>query len=386
VNVSAFIANLPAALGAAVDTTQFSTREASGSTSQAANVVEAIEMGATAFLVDEDVSAANFMARDGRMRALVMDESITPFLYRVNGLFDSLGISSIVVVGGVGDWLDVPHAVILMDQYLCKDATAKARSISRQFSHGHVQYAGRGVVHRLPWDKSGTPIPRRPIVVNGSFRCHLTQVALLDGHQTISLETTTGARQDSHGSNGFCAAQQLVDDDNTAEDDEDDESNAMIDLSRIEQLLGRKAQVYGCGICVSHVLDRATRRTDDAPLSLRALLSGLDQTIDERGLLAVLAEEPTGTSTAATETCNGGHTSTSSSLSPSMQALIRSTGFAYRPRSLEVGQALARLPCVRFEALPIPEDVASEEARAQAEDERKQKELMDLWNSRRQKK
>ncbi len=63
-NVSAFISNLPI-MGS--DTKHFSTREASGSTSQAANVVDAIEMGASAILVDEDVSAANFMSRDGRM-------------------------------------------------------------------------------------------------------------------------------------------------------------------------------------------------------------------------------------------------------------------------------------------------------------------------------
>ena len=60
-------------------------------------VAEAIEMGVTAMLVDEDVSAANFMARDGRMRALVADESITPLLYRVNGLYQHHGISSVVV-------------------------------------------------------------------------------------------------------------------------------------------------------------------------------------------------------------------------------------------------------------------------------------------------
>jgi len=69
-------------------TEQFSTTEASGSTSQAANVVEAIESGATALLLDEDVSAANFLARDGRMRALIVDETITPLLYRANGLFN----------------------------------------------------------------------------------------------------------------------------------------------------------------------------------------------------------------------------------------------------------------------------------------------------------
>ena len=106
-------------------------------------------MGASALLVDEDVSAANFMARDGRMRALVADESITPLLYRVNGLYNSHGISSVIVVGGVGEWLDVPNNVILLDKYIASDATKKAESISRQFSYGHVQYAGRGVVHRL---------------------------------------------------------------------------------------------------------------------------------------------------------------------------------------------------------------------------------------------
>jgi hypothetical protein len=192
-NVSAFISNLPTA---ALDTQRFSTGEASGSTSQASNVVEAIEMGASAMLVDEDVSAANFMARDGRMRSLVMDESITPLLYRVNGLYATHGISSIVVVGGVGDWLDVPNNVILMDRYRCHDATAKARSISKQFSHGHVQYAGRGVVHRLQWDKTGTPIPRRPIfsttdsASNSLFDIHSTVVSLLDGSNSISLRKT----------------------------------------------------------------------------------------------------------------------------------------------------------------------------------------------------
>ncbi|KAL3779220.1 hypothetical protein ACHAW5_009991 [Stephanodiscus triporus] len=166
VNVSAFISNLPGGatgVGAAdvdvVDvaasrsTQSFGTRDASGSTSQAANVIEALESGASAMLVDEDVSAANFMARDGRMRAMIMDEPITPLLYRVNGLYLSRehGTSTVVVVGGVGEWLDVADAVVLMRDYVAYDGLAKARSVSYQFSYGHVQYAGRGVVHRLPW-------------------------------------------------------------------------------------------------------------------------------------------------------------------------------------------------------------------------------------------
>lgn len=57
-----------------------------------------------------------------------MDESITPLLYRVNGLYDKHGVSSVVVVGGVGDWLDVPNAVIRMEKYIASDALEKARS------------------------------------------------------------------------------------------------------------------------------------------------------------------------------------------------------------------------------------------------------------------
>jgi len=202
VNVSAFISNLPGAAktatatddatadraggggGAAGDaapdsldarTRSFGTKDASGSTSQAANVIEALESGASALLVDEDVSAANFMARDGRMRAMIMDEPITPLLYRVNGLFLSRehGTSTVVVVGGVGEWLDVADAVILMRDYEAHDGLAKARSVSYQFSYGHVQYAGRGVVHRLPWKfEEGGGKNRRRDAENGNDDDH----------------------------------------------------------------------------------------------------------------------------------------------------------------------------------------------------------------------
>jgi hypothetical protein len=115
--------------------------------------VEAIELGAGCLLVDEDLSAANFMARDGRMRTLVPDESITPFLYRVNGIVESLKISTVVVIGGVGDWLDVADAVIMLENYEIKDVTKKAASIAKTFSAGHIQFAGRGTTHRLAWPK-----------------------------------------------------------------------------------------------------------------------------------------------------------------------------------------------------------------------------------------
>lgn len=66
------------------------------------------------FLLDEDTSAGNFMVRDSRMRALVAHEPITPYIYRVNALSGQLGVSSIVVIGGCGDWLDVVDCCLLL--------------------------------------------------------------------------------------------------------------------------------------------------------------------------------------------------------------------------------------------------------------------------------
>jgi Predicted ATPase of the ABC class len=347
-NVSAFISNLPTD---SLDTKQFSSREASGSTSQAANVVEAIEMGASAMLVDEDVSAANFMARDGRMRSLVMDESITPLLYRVNGLFASCGISSIVVVGGVGDWLDVPDAVILMDKYRCKDATAKARSISKQFSHGHVQYAGRGVVHRLNWERSGTPIPRRP--ANGSddcFRYQLrkTVVTILDGSDSILLE-----KIEDDGENRI--------DDMSLEPE--DEGEQYMDMSRCEQLMGKKPQLYGCGLCVVWLLAAAQEFPE---FGLADLLLKMDEVLDASGVLGMISA-PSSTDYYK--------------MSPTWEALVEVTGCAYRPRRFEVGQALTRLRGLRLEEIPVEDD--GSEAAAKAEAEQKRKELLAIWNARR---
>lgn len=132
-DISFFISNLP--FGA--DTSGFSTQNASGSTSQAANIVEALESGARVLLVDEDTSATNFMIRDRRMQALVAKEKepITPFIDRVR-LLSEKGISTILVLGGSGDYLDVADTVIMMDEYRPIDVTAKAREIAALFKTG----------------------------------------------------------------------------------------------------------------------------------------------------------------------------------------------------------------------------------------------------------
>jgi predicted ABC-class ATPase len=129
VDISAMIGELPGGR----TTEAFSTPNASGSTSQAANIAEAIEVGTSLLLVDEDTSATNFMIRDERMRELVRREPISPFIDLVRPLYRSLDISTVVVVGGVGDYLDVADRVILLEDYAPFDATPRSREVTRKF-------------------------------------------------------------------------------------------------------------------------------------------------------------------------------------------------------------------------------------------------------------
>lgn len=129
VDISPFIRNLPFG----VDTRQFSTANASGSTSQAANIVEALEIGTGLLLIDEDTSATNFMIRDARMQRLVPAERepITPFIDRVRALA-ARGVSTILVVGGSGDYFDVADTVIALHEYRPALVTAAAKRIAAE--------------------------------------------------------------------------------------------------------------------------------------------------------------------------------------------------------------------------------------------------------------
>ncbi len=134
VDIQAFIDRLPLGPGERTprDTRSFSTPDASGSTSQSANIAEAIEAGARGLLLDEDTSATNFMVRDARMQALVKpaDEPITPFLERVRALYEVLGLSTVLVMGGSGDFFAVADAVIELKAYRPRDVTARAKQIA----------------------------------------------------------------------------------------------------------------------------------------------------------------------------------------------------------------------------------------------------------------
>jgi hypothetical protein len=181
VDISPFIDHLPFGKR----TTRFSTEDASGSTSQAAAIIEALEGGAQALLLDEDTSATNFMIRDARMQALVAAdrEPIRPFITRVRSLWTAAQVSTILVgertaaphritrpcvaaafaeacngvcrgwfdshtmvacllvsawcaVGGSGDYFDVADTVLLLDEYKISDATAQAKAIAQSIAGG----------------------------------------------------------------------------------------------------------------------------------------------------------------------------------------------------------------------------------------------------------
>ncbi|MFQ5679269.1 MAG: ABC-ATPase domain-containing protein [Gemmatimonadota bacterium] len=125
VDLRPFIHDLP--LGR--DTARFTTPDASGSTSLAADIVEALEAGTSLLLMDEDTCATNLMVRDARMQELVERETITPLIDRVRELREA-GVSTLLVTGGGGDYLDVADTVVLMQEYLPREVTTRAREVA----------------------------------------------------------------------------------------------------------------------------------------------------------------------------------------------------------------------------------------------------------------
>lgn len=158
VNISPFINNLPFGR----DTFRFSTEDASGSTSQATNIMESLEAGSRCLLIDEDTSATNFMIRDGRMQKLVSKgkEPITPFIDKVRQLYQEKEISSVLVLGGSGDYFDVADTVIMMDEYQPRDVTGEAKEIAQVRKNERNREGGEGfgdITPRYPLAKGLIP-------------------------------------------------------------------------------------------------------------------------------------------------------------------------------------------------------------------------------------
>ncbi|MDM8529544.1 ABC-ATPase domain-containing protein [Anaerolineales bacterium HSG25] len=134
VDIRPFINDLPNR----ADASTFRTDNASGSTSQAANIIEALEVGAKLLLLDEDTCATNLLIRDARMQALVekSGEPITPFVDRVRQLADTYHVSTILVLGGSGDYFDVADTVIRLDKYQPYEVTTHAKLVAERHPTG----------------------------------------------------------------------------------------------------------------------------------------------------------------------------------------------------------------------------------------------------------
>ena len=364
---------------------------------------------ASALLVDEDVSAANFMARDGRMRAMIMDEPITPLLYRVNGLFlaPEHQVSTVVVVGGVGEWLDVADAVVLMKDYVAYDGLAKARSVSYQFSYAHIQYAGRGVVHRLPWKKESSTNASKggQKDMNGG---HGNEVMSDNVEDEDTIETLSPLRRRPGANNSFQrAAVHLlgtgsshldfysddVSDENSVmeSDDAHNDDAGAVDMSKCSQLIAGNSseQLYGCGICALWIIQESQRHPEEDLSDLldrmEHVLNGGGTTSDGNGLNRLLVSFKQSQATTADKIAD-------SSILPKLFSshgvfgLWETVGFAYRPRRHEVAMTLTRLRGMKFDRLPkkkaVTEMTRMEEEKQQLEEERK-KALAALWANRR---
>ena len=131
VDISLFINDLPNQK----DTRAFTSLDASGSTSQAANIAEGLYGGSRLFLIDEDTSATNFMVRDEMMQTLIRREKepITPFLERIREIYENSGCSTILVAGSSGAFFHKADTVIQMDSYRPIDITKAAKELCQKY-------------------------------------------------------------------------------------------------------------------------------------------------------------------------------------------------------------------------------------------------------------
>ena len=242
VDLSGFIGRLPGGRlpGA------FTSDDASGSTSQAANIVEALEAGSRLLLLDEDTSATNFMVRDARMQALVAKERepITPFVDRVRELA-GLGVSTVLVMGGSGDYLDAADTVIEMRAFQPHAVTEAAREVARAHPTGRTPEHGAAFA---------LPEPRVP----------------LPG----SLDASKGRRELRIAVHGRELLEFGVE---------------KIELRGVPQLVDA-SQTRAVG----QLLEVARRRFIDGKAGLPEILDALDALLDERGLDALGPEAERG--------------------------------------------------------------------------------------------
>lgn len=180
-DISMFINDLPNGK----DTYAFDTEDASGSTSQAANVIESMEAGTQVFLIDEDTSATNFMVRDELMQQVIHRdmEPITPFIERVRELYREYGISTVLVAGSSGSYFQIADQIVQMDKYVPKEITELAKKAAADYP-----------ALKFPEEKPKEPSYDRKVRRNPGIRQKgrvklktMGRDAIMIGHETINL-------------------------------------------------------------------------------------------------------------------------------------------------------------------------------------------------------
>lgn len=204
-DISMFIRNLPNGK----DTKSFSTEDASGSTSQAAAVTEAVESGAKVLLMDEDTCATNFMVRDDLMQRIVSSEKepIIPYSKTMRPLFKQCGISTILVAGSSGAFFEAADRIIQMDHYLPQDVTGKVRAILK---NGKVEDNKADFKNEFSWNfKNRCPLPGKEFSGKDGRVKHknLGRDGFMIGHETIDLRCV---EQIADGEQTECLAYLLI--------------------------------------------------------------------------------------------------------------------------------------------------------------------------------
>mgnify|MGYP004640050911 FL=1 len=246
IDISLFINDLPNGK----DTHRFSTEDASGSTSQAAGIIEGMESGSRVFLLDEDTSATNFMVRDAFMQRLIAPdkEPITPFLERARDLYTQAGISTVLVAGSSGAFFHIADTVIQMDSYVPVDITEKAKTLCSEYP--------------LPQ----TPV--RPFLMPQSHRIMTTDpkgAGKKRDYRTGAVRGEESLKVKLQGKDGFSLGKQNV------------------DLRYIEQLTDSE-QTAALGLLLKYAVEKLA----DSKQTLPEIVHYLQAQLEDKGLSAFM--------------------------------------------------------------------------------------------------
>ncbi|MEM9214842.1 MAG: ABC-ATPase domain-containing protein [Cyanobacteria bacterium P01_F01_bin.150] len=285
VNISPFINRLPQNRS----TAYFTTDNASGSTSQAAGIIEALELSTQVLLVDEDTSATNFMIRDRRMQALIAKEQepITPFIDKIRQLYDDYGVSTILVMGGSGDYFDVADTVIGLFDYQPQDLTQQAKAIAQDYQTDRAAEGGDAfgtLTARIPIAKRLDDTPRKKRWDqqedgrrSGNSDCYRGRGQRGGGRHRY--DRRDDSRPDREASRDSSKRDDRGPKLKTSNVDELRFGNETIDLSAVEQLMD-VGQVRGIGRAIAYLQDQYLNNQ----LSMTEIIKAVDSDVDAKGL------------------------------------------------------------------------------------------------------